>query len=217
MTTSIVTSKRARLLLGLCVLAAGACLPDLIDYGAPCEDGECPAQFRCIDDACVTGCEDDRDCRDDVFCNGFERCERGACVDGPPPCPGDTCDEDRWSCDLCSDDATCDDGVYCDGAERCVEGACAFGAAPCVALCEEASASCGACASDADCDDGVFCNGPEACTAGVCEARAAPCGAALCDESTGQCGGCSSDDQCGALEVCNAQHACVACLTCKVP
>ncbi len=60
-----------------------------------CADGE-----RCtLTNGCSSGCENDDDCNDGVFCNGTETCIRGDCFDGADadcddgnPCTVDSCD-----------------------------------------------------------------------------------------------------------------------------
>jgi len=64
-----------------------------------------------------TGCTDDEDCLDDLFCNGEEACVDGECQDGPDPCTEDeSCNEETNTCEPVPQPCECDltdDGV-CD-------------------------------------------------------------------------------------------------------
>ncbi|MDX2165860.1 MAG: hypothetical protein SF182_02310 [Deltaproteobacteria bacterium] len=70
---------------GVCRIAAGVC-----DAAEDCDGAgvDCPA------DAALG---DGTPCPDDLFCDGAERCQAGACVAGPPPCAL-ACDEERDAC-----------------------------------------------------------------------------------------------------------------------
>lgn len=145
---------------------------------------------------CNSGCENDADCDDGLFCNGVESCdtETGLCV-AVSSCPpfvdgcvirGGQCDEETDSCLDVPDDAICDDGVFCNGVESCnaATGDCvAVSACPpspdgCVTragACDEETDTCLDVPDDASCDDGLFCNGVESCdpTTGACVAVSA--------------------------------------------
>ena len=95
-------------------------------------DEPCPDPLGCDEenDQC-TGCVDDADCDDDLFCNGEETCVDNVCEAGTPvdcddevDCTVDSCDEDTDACDNTPDDAECDDGLFCNGARdvRCPTG-----------------------------------------------------------------------------------------------
>ncbi len=95
----------------------GTCVNDPrdCDDGDPCTDdfcsaGRCAAVPKCaegegcLDGVCQPGqsapeCVADRDCADDLFCNGVESCVAGRCVDGPRPCADDqSCSENLMAC-----------------------------------------------------------------------------------------------------------------------
>ena len=52
----------------------------------------------------ASGCRDDADCDDGLYCNGEEACSAGACRSGTAPCDADECDE---ADDMCSDPTAC--------------------------------------------------------------------------------------------------------------
>jgi hypothetical protein len=122
-------------------------------------DLSCGWGMRCrADTGCapLPRCSTSADCNDNVYCNGVESCQNGACYAGARPdvsdgvaCTVDLCDEVTFSAVHISDDSLCAVGQQCRGAAGCV-------------------GSGRGCSSDADCDDNVFCNGSEACTGGVC-------------------------------------------------
>ena len=60
-----------------------------------------------------TGCTDDEDCDDDLFCNGQETCVDGQCEAGPAPCEeGESCSEEMDSCEKpCAGDLNNDGNV----------------------------------------------------------------------------------------------------------
>jgi hypothetical protein len=127
-------------------------------------------------------CAVDRDCDDEKFCNGSEKCVKAGgvkkCRSGAKPCP--------------------DDGLFCNGAEGCDEdnNICTYSGDPCIPLiCDEENDLCG-CLDDTVCNDGVFCNGEELCVDGVCNAgvpvvcedNGAFCdGVEICDEEARAC------------------------------
>jgi hypothetical protein len=74
-------------------------------------------------------------CPDDVFCNGEEYCDGGACVaaEEPPcvdpdddPCTTTTCNEAGGTCDTEArpNGTSCEDGFWCTGADACQDGRC---------------------------------------------------------------------------------------------
>jgi hypothetical protein len=113
----------------------------------------------------VLPCLLDEDCDDDLFCNGDETCVDGECVDGTPPCIGDTpvCDEELNICTApeCLADPDCNDGLFCNGEETCVSGICVDGTPPCsgdTPICDEIADTCLAgCIDDSDCQDAYKC------------------------------------------------------------
>ena len=164
-----------------------------------------------------SGCVDDPDCDDGVFCNGSETCVDGTCQPGTDPCPGQMCDEANDACADCLIDPDCDDGLFCNGDETCIDGTCQPGTDPCPPplTCDEDTNTCLGCIIDEDCDDGVdctidscidsscqnttddtfcddgsYCNGEETCDASTgCQAGSDPCPGQICDEDNDQCEG----------------------------
>ncbi|MCP4591285.1 MAG: ThuA domain-containing protein [bacterium] len=163
-----------------------------------------------------TGCDEDLDCQDGIFCNGAEQCTDEECLPGAFPCTGgDGCHESTDTCGPCTDDAQCDDQRFCNGLETCDlgSGLCQPGPYPCPVGegCLEDDQTCGPCASDAECDDGLFCNGSETCDlgSGVCQPAAFPCPAGdACHELTDTCGPCTADSQCDDRVFCNGVETC---------
>lgn len=89
-------------------------------------------------------CVVDRDCDNDLFCDGQELCKSGQCTSGVNPCSGIDnafCEEHVDGClviDDCFEDADCDDQEFCNGVELCSLGVCISGVAPCKsASCDE--------------------------------------------------------------------------------
>jgi hypothetical protein len=81
-----------------------------------------------IGDACACGVN--TDCDDSLWCTGTERCERGSCVPGEPPCDDanpcttDPCDEANDACSTKGCGATgptdpCCNEQACEGADIC--------------------------------------------------------------------------------------------------
>jgi hypothetical protein len=69
-----------------CVSSDNPCLPNL----------ECNEES----DAC-SGCLNDEECDDELFCNGAERCENGVCQSENVPCEeGEQCDEENDECKI---------------------------------------------------------------------------------------------------------------------
>lgn len=146
-----------------------------IHYSNPCVAG-----LSCDEKAnqCI-GCLEDKDCADDVYCNGAETCVNSVCKPGAAPCPKD--------------------GVYCNGIEVCNENnkTCESSGNPCMSplICEETLDTCINCVSNGDCDDKVYCNGVETCVNSVCKSGTAPCiddnlfcnGKEGCNEDANQC------------------------------
>jgi hypothetical protein len=103
-------------------------------------------------------CTTDDECRDELFCNGEERCGAdGTCVPGVAPCDDgvdcttDVCDEAGDECTAEPDDTVCQNATACDGIELCLPATgCSAGtpldcddANPCtVDRCEEAEDGC---------------------------------------------------------------------------
>jgi len=107
------------------------------ELGAPClDDEQCDDEVDCTNDACdpeAGRCRhvpDDGRCRDDIHCDGEERCEPDTgCVEGPPvscsdddTCTIDRCVEATRSCEYLARDMdgdgdavwNCRDGGDCD-------------------------------------------------------------------------------------------------------
>lgn len=145
----------------------------VVDGGAL--DGTVPIDTG-TPDADPPECLSNTDCDDGEFCNGFELCAGGRCVDGGEPscddgvectedsCEGEGClnDPKDGMCrealvcspfdgcivpDECEDDGECDDGLFCNGTERCAGGFCEFGVVP---VCPSVGCLVGHCSADED-------------------------------------------------------------------
>ncbi|MHC5110860.1 MAG: M6 family metalloprotease domain-containing protein [Planctomycetota bacterium] len=192
-----------------------------------------------IPDEC-TGCVDNSDCDDGLFCNGAEVCNAGACVAGLAvecddgiDCTSDSCNESTDACVSIPNNDACDNGLYCDGPESCEVGVgCVTGLAPdcndgidcTVDACDELSDACTNDADHAACDNGLFCDGAESCQAGVgCIAGTAPdcndgigCTDDACNEDNDTCthapnnAACDNGLFCDGTESCQAGVGCVA-------
>ncbi|MGB0716135.1 MAG: M6 family metalloprotease domain-containing protein [Phycisphaerae bacterium] len=192
-----------------------------------------------IPDEC-TGCINDSECDDGLFCNGAETCVAGACIAGTAPdcndnvdCTTDTCNENTDSCDNTVDNAACDDGLFCNGVETCdaVNGCQAGTPIDCnddvdctTDACNEDTDSCDNTVDNAACDDGLFCNGVETCDAvNGCQAGTpidcnddVDCTTDTCNEDTDSCDNtvdnASCDDGlfCNGVETCDAVNGCQA-------
>ena len=98
------------------------------------------------------GCTTDAECDDNVFCNGAETCQGGACLAGTPPscndgfaCTADSCNQTADACDHIPSDLPCDDGLWCNGAETCDPlNGCQAGTGPCQPdeACDETAGVC---------------------------------------------------------------------------
>ncbi len=163
--------------------AHGQCLVVGEEATCACEPGYKSDGSRCVASQRTKNvCKTDMDCRDNLFCNGEEKCLPNApkanafgCVssEGPPCESGFTCDEDQRAC-LCADAAACDDDLFCNGAESCNPthadagaNGCLRGTPPCddTHICEETENRCMTrlCRDHEECDDGRSCNGVEQC------------------------------------------------------
>ena len=130
----------------------------------------------------TTGCMNDVDCDDEIFCNGVETCDaQNDCQAGTPPtlsdgvgCTDDSCDEVNDVVVHAANDASCDDAAFCNGAETCDASLdCQAGTPPTtsdglactVDSCDEALDVVVNTADDNLCDDG------NPCTAGICDSE----------------------------------------------
>lgn len=105
------------------------------------------------DGPCDSGCIDNSECDDGLYCNGAETCSGGSCQAGTAPncndgvaCTTDACNESTDSCTNTANNAACDDGLFCNGSETCsVTLGCQAGTNPCGAeACNESTDTCGA-------------------------------------------------------------------------
>jgi hypothetical protein len=120
----------------VCKLPDGVC-KDCMD------NGNCDMGKICVDYTCVTGCKDNRDCTNPLFCDttvpphgkcvecnlgnpctGGLTCENYTCVfkcKDDIDCPGKHCDKVTGACVDCVNDGQCDMGKICIN-DSCVEG-----------------------------------------------------------------------------------------------
>lgn len=138
-------------------------------FGDACDecgiDADCDDGIACTVNSCsVAAClftPRDAFCRDDLYCNGEERCHPSAgdpvtgCVGGVYPCDDmidcteNLCTEDeggQGTCTFMANDTLCpDDGFFCNGAEFCDPfSGCRSEGDPCTmgTVCHEGSDSC---------------------------------------------------------------------------
>jgi hypothetical protein len=110
--------------------------------------------FMLEEEGGTSGCTNDGQCDDGLWCNGAETCNTstGLCQAGTPPncddgiaCTTDACNEAADSCTHAPNHAACSDGEFCNGAEVCdtLQG-CVSGAPPCAGdeACSEADDVC---------------------------------------------------------------------------
>lgn len=154
---------------------------------APCrDDADCDDGNPCTVDTCLgfAGCgheprPDGASCGDDVFCNGAETCQAGACVSGGAPCQDAAhCDELGGTCLPCVANEECSDDNPCT-TDVCVDGQCEFTPV----------------SDGTACDDGAYCTIADTCQAGVCVGAGDPCAEAClrCDETSRACQRCALD------------------------
>ena len=147
-------------------------------------------------------CGADLDCDDGFFCNGVERCLRGACFADPRlpcadafACTANLCDEEANACDVVPDDTLCAEGQVCDPKVGCFLPI--------------------GCTEDAECDDGEPCNGVEACVERTCRPGtpvhcddAVSCTIDTCNDETGACGSVPDHGACLPGELCSLRAGC---------
>jgi hypothetical protein len=118
-----------------------------------------PAATLRLESACAA----DIDCRDELFCNGSERCLDGTCHTDERPCSSGlacvhtNCIElgnGNGTCNLTVDHSVCPMGEYCNPAMGCAPGQ--------------------GCLAPEDCQDGFVCNGEELCVNIVCAPGQSP-------------------------------------------
>ncbi len=170
-------------------------------FDADCNDGDLCTDDDCIIGACAntsfgcpagescdpatgecggTGCVQDADCDDLLFCNGQETCVNGSCVAGSEPCTASApCDEDSNVCSQCEMDADCDDGL------SCTDNSC------------EIFGSVRICQVNVLCADNEYCrqdtDSCTLCSSDLCCERLLSC--PVC-QSVGNCGWCRDNDFC---------------------
>jgi len=106
--------------------------------------------------ATPSGCNDDSDCTDGLFCNGPETCDlvSGVCQPGTNPCPETECNHCQETTDTCFDP----EGTACsDEGNVCTDDQC-DGTGICVHL-----------PNNASCDDGIVCTETDLCSNGNCQ------------------------------------------------
>ncbi|MEE2789743.1 MAG: hypothetical protein VX589_20550 [Myxococcota bacterium] len=209
-----------------------------LDAQPSAPDAAVPDAAQPVVDGSEADCANDRDCDDEIFCNGRERCSAGRCYASPTPpctdgisCTDDVCDEDADTCTNALDNTACPDAHLCDRKLGCL---------PIIP-----------CTTSEECDDGSACNGLEvcrdnrclrgepvicddavACTEDVCvdgPDGASSCehlpvhgrcvGLELCSTETG-CGepaSCARDDDCDDASYCNGTETCNIALAVCVP
>jgi cysteine-rich repeat protein len=171
--------------------------------GAPPDARTDAALADATADATASGeCARATDCDDGFFCNGIERCERGACLAAEnAPCTDDVectanlCDEETDECAVQLIDERCAEGQICDPKVGCF-------------------LSIG-CRNDDECDDGAVCNGVESCREGQCRPGeplvcddGQACTVDRCDEARGACRALPDHGLCAPGELCSLQEGC---------
>ncbi|MBW2989423.1 hypothetical protein KY358_03835 [Candidatus Woesearchaeota archaeon] len=181
-----------------------------------------------------SGCQNDLECDDGVYCNGAEICNivSHECEAGTPAdcnddvdCTYDSCNEATDSCDNTADDAYCDDNLWCNGIETCdAINDCQAGTAPVlddgvsctVDQCDEANDEITHTPDDSLCLDGLWCNGIETCDSiNDCQAGTpadcnddVDCTDDSCNEATDSCDNTADDAYCDDNLWCNGIETC---------
>jgi hypothetical protein len=155
---------------------------------------DCNDNNPCTTDSCVGGvCVWENNsllCDDGIYCNGFDTCSGGNCVEGSgSPCnPHSTpfCNEGQKRC------VECEQHGHCDDNNPCTEDVCSGG-------------DCYYSHNAMPCDDGDYCNGTDTCEGGECRIHTgiSPCGGvAHCSNDLKKCVQCLVDSHCDDDEVC---------------
>ncbi len=169
--------------------------------GNPCpgadNDSDCTETCNEATNNCTANDPNGVPCTDNVFCNGTNTCQNGACTaSGINPCPGvdndsdcsETCNEAGDNCNG-NDPAgsACSDGLFCTGMDTCNNaGVCvspgnpcpgADGDADCSETCSEMADACsGNDPNNSACNDGLFCTETDRCNnSGTCVGTGSPC------------------------------------------
>lgn len=191
----------------LCEPEFGVCVPQFVNAGAPCSDGD-PCTHE---DACAGG----------VCASSALQC------DDENPCTIDTCDLGTGGCSFQLDvDGECDDGDACTAADHCLAGKCVgLIATPCSDgsectddLCD-VDFGCFNVLNEAICEDGDACTQQDQCINGNCIAGTQAscdddnfCTIDACDTAFGCTHpplNCSDGDLCNGVESCDPILGCV--------
>ncbi len=210
---------------------AGGAADLCADFTEECPDDDNP----CTEDACnpATGeCgipRTDTACDDNVYCNGPDLCDAGACTKhSGNPCASNTCSEPGKTCSCavkedCSEDQPGDwsDCVYAD--ECTTTGTqsrpvttytCNVDSGKCEGKLTLENRACTRETQDQPCtSNNLRCDGAETCKAGKCTpAKVNPCAGngadKYCSESNAQCGVCSGNAVQGSYPGCGAGQYC---------
>ena len=207
------------------------------------QSGDCAAGMKCVQNACVTGCDASNHCPTAMVCDTVA----SVCVQclEATDCNGGVCDSSSHHCVPCIVDNDCMPGNICH-AQICTTG-CSAAHPQCASgqVCATSSGACVGCVADSDCKSsstprcdttqnqcvsclptndncgvGFYCAGTT-CTTG-CKSSV-DCEAAQCNLTSHQCVQCINDTGCGAGQVCtnnscvtgcNTQHSCAGQLAC---
>jgi len=203
--------------------------------GDPCAanvgdaDADCSESCNETTDDCTATDPNGSSCEDNVFCNGDDACNGGACsVHDGNPCPGqdigpacnDSCNEAAEDCtapDVAS--TSCDDGLFCTATDTCNgSGTCVGTGDPCsgpdgdgncAESCDEGADNCFAndpngspCAGNGTGE----CSGADTCQGGLCQNNDVAAGTPCTDTSPPSAGNCK-DAQCNGSGVCDQNFA----------
>lgn len=217
------------------VCSSGTCAGTLIPVN--CDDGN-PCTVDTVNGTtCAhTAASFGTPCNDNLFCNGTDSCNNGACSShAGNPCPGpdgdancrESCDESANTCTANdANGAACNDGSAATTSDACTNGTCAGTPISCddnnpctVDTLSGTTCLHTAAAFGTACNDGVYCNGTDACNAGACSVHAGnPCAsgpvcANVCNEDADNCfvaanTSCTADGNLCTSDVCNGSGLC---------
>ena len=186
---------------------------DLLTMGNNAQDENwCQGELDDTTDPCFTGCVDDSECVDTLYCNGAETCNvgLGECEPGTPvvcddgiSCSVDSCNEASDSCDFDLAGCSCVNDGDCDDSNSCTDDSC------------NAQLTCDNVNNDANsCTDSLICTINDRCSAGSCisDPEVVDDGVACTVDSCSEIGGVTNtpdDNLCTGAQICDPVLDCV--------